>query len=143
MVAKLVWIFIDILHPPKKRSGTLIFRSTVVQGFIIEFVRNFYLLEGYIISVGSMTMNPEHTGVNDLDTFIAHWEREVERLKEQALEFDECCKISDGFHRDWNGLLVRRTTSLSDNEYIRLQELDTKLNSALAMVCRCSRDPSL
>jgi hypothetical protein len=90
-----------------------------------------------------MTMNTERNGVNDLDTFIEHWEKEVERLKEQTLGFDECCKISDGFHRDWNGLLVRRTTSLSDNEYIRLQELDTKLNSALAMVCRCPDEQPL
>jgi len=78
---------------------------------------------------------------HELEKFISHWERETETIKDRSLDLDECSKISDIFHKDSNGLLVRRPVGISDEEvYTRLEKLDNKLNSALAMVCGYSED---
>jgi hypothetical protein len=81
--------------------------------------------------------------LREFESFVSHWEQETESIKERAIETKECSKISDGFHRDSDGLLARRPGGLSGNEvFSRLDKLDHKLNSALAMVCYC-QDNSL
>jgi len=78
----------------------------------------------------------EENWLDELEKFISHWERETETIKERTLDPEECNKISDVFHRDSDGLLVRRPVGISDDEiFTRLERLDGKLSSALAMVC--------
>ena len=88
-----------------------------------------------------MTLDPssDQHWLMDFENFFNHWEKEVEELKAQELGLDDCCKISEDFHRSWDGLLVRRSISMSEEDFARFQQLDSKLNSALAMVCGCSR----
>ena len=84
----------------------------------------------------NMDADVERNWLDELEKFISHWERETETIKERTLDPEECNKISDVFHRDSDGLLVRRPVGISDDEiYTRLEKLDGKLNSTLAMVC--------
>jgi alpha-N-acetylglucosamine transferase len=81
---------------------------------------------------------------SELEHFIAHWEQETEQIKEKILNPEECSKISKCFHNDSNGLLVRKPVDIADTSYFnRLNELDSKLNSALAMVCTMKKDDRL
>lgn len=82
--------------------------------------------------------NKQHW-LEELEQFISHWEQETELIKEKQLELDECNEITDVFHRNSDGLLVRRPVEISDEEiFTRLERLDGKLSSALAMVCTSS-----
>ena len=84
----------------------------------------------------SFDENSERIWLDELERFIFHWEKETETIKERALDPNECSKITDVFHRDSDGLLVRRPVSIADEEiFTRLEQLDGKLNSVLAMVC--------
>lgn len=77
--------------------------------------------------------------LNELENFISHWEEETKTIKDQTLDPEECYRISDVFHKDSDGLLVRRPIEISDDEiYTRLEKLDGQLNSALAMSCTSS-----
>ena len=83
-----------------------------------------------------MEANVERNWWDELEEFISHWERESEIIKERTLDHEECNRISDVFHRDSDGLLVRRPVGISDDEiFTRLERLDGKLSSTLAMVC--------
>jgi len=83
-----------------------------------------------------MEADVEKIWLDELEEFISHWEREAETIKERTLDLDECCKISDVFHKNSDGLLVRRPVGISDDEiFTRLERLDGKLNSTLAMAC--------
>ena len=76
---------------------------------------------------------------HDLEQFIIHWENETEAIKEQALDPNECDTISILFHKDSDGLLLRRPIGVSDEEImIRLSRLDNKLDSVLARACTSS-----
>ena len=76
----------------------------------------------------------------EVEHFIAHWEHETESIKQRMLHPDECTKISDLFHKDSDGLLVKRPVVIADNEvFSRLERLDDKLNAALAMSCTTSK----
>ena len=88
-----------------------------------------------------MTLDPsgDQHWLMDFENFFNHWEREVEILKTQELGLDDCSKITEDFHRSWDGLLVRRSVSMSEVDFARFQQLDNKLNTALAMVCGYSR----
>jgi hypothetical protein len=87
----------------------------------------------------NMESDIERDWFNELEKFISHWEQETETIKERTLDPNECSKITDVFHRDSDGLLVRRPVGISDEEiYTRLERLDNRLGSALAMVCTSS-----
>lgn len=87
----------------------------------------------------NMESDIERDWFNELEKFISHWEQETETIKERILDPNECSEITDVFHRDSDGLLVRRPVEISDEEiFTRLERLDSKLSSALAMVCTSS-----
>ena len=87
----------------------------------------------------SLESNDEKSWLNELEKFISHWEQETESIRQRSLDLDECNNITDVFHRDSNGLLVRRPVEISDEEiFTRLERLDGRLNSVLAMVCTSS-----
>ena len=87
----------------------------------------------------NMESDIERDWFNELEKFISHWEQETETIKERTLDPNECSEITDVFHRDSDGLLVRRPVGISDEDiYTRLERLDGKLSSALAMVCTSS-----
>ena len=74
--------------------------------------------------------------LEELESFIFNWEQETEAIKQKTLNCNECSDIAEVFQRASNGLLVRKPVGISDDEiFIRLEKLDGKLNSALAMVC--------
>ncbi len=79
---------------------------------------------------------------NEFEKFMTHWEHEAEKLKDTTLDLEGCCKISDVFHKDWDGLLIRKPEEVSDDILLRIEQLDSKLNSTLAMVCSCSEENS-
>jgi hypothetical protein len=82
--------------------------------------------------------NKQHW-LEELEQFISHWEQEAELLKEKQLDLNECNEITDVFHSNSDGLLVRRPVEISDEEiFTRLERLDGKLGSALAMACASS-----
>ena len=84
------------------------------------------------------TDNKQHW-LEELEQFITHWEQETELLKEKQLDLNECDEITDVFHRNSDGLLVRRPVEISDEEiFTRLEQLDNKLGSVLAMACTSS-----
>ena len=79
----------------------------------------------------------EKIWLEEVERFISHWEQEAESIKLQSLAPDECGKISDNFHKKSNGLLVRRPVALPDGDILkRIENLDNKLNSTLAMACK-------
>ena len=81
----------------------------------------------------------EKTWLDEFERFISHWEQETEDLKGRMLDHQECNSITDIFHRDSDGLLVRRPVEISDKEILtRLERLDGQLSSVLAMVCTSS-----
>ena len=87
----------------------------------------------------NMESDIERDWFNELEKFISHWEQETKTIKERTLDPNECSEITDVFHRDSDGLLVRRPVGISDEEiFTRLERLDGKLGSALAMVCTSS-----
>ncbi|GAH03084.1 unnamed protein product [marine sediment metagenome] len=84
----------------------------------------------------NMELDVERDWLDELEKFISRWESETESIKQRTLDPEECGKITDIFHRDSDGLLVRRPVGISDEEiFSRLERLDGKLGSALAMVC--------
>lgn len=87
----------------------------------------------------TMELEPESkTWQQEAEYFITRWEIETEQIKEKNLDPDQCCLISDTFHRDSDGLLVKRPVNFSDTDIlVRLDQLENTLNSALAMVCTC------
>ena len=73
---------------------------------------------------------------NEFEKFISHWEGESQSITEKSLDPNECNKITDIFHRDSNGLMVRRPVDIPDEKIqTRLEKLDSRLNSVLAMAC--------
>jgi hypothetical protein len=87
--------------------------------------------------------NEQRDWDSEFEDFFIHWEKEVEALKEHSLGLEECCKISKEFYRDWDGLLVRRPLGLNELSLERFEQLDNKLNSALAMICSCSKQSQI
>ena len=86
-----------------------------------------------------MESDVEKNWRTELEDFISHWERETETIKFKTLNPQECDEISKLFQKDSDGLLVRRPPWMSEDEiYTRLEKLDNKLSSTLAMVCRSS-----
>lgn len=74
--------------------------------------------------------------LSEVEQFIDYWENATEEIQERALHPDECSDISEMFQKDSDGLLLRRPTDVSDQEILtKLDQLDSKLNSSLAMVC--------
>jgi hypothetical protein len=77
--------------------------------------------------------------LDEFERFISKWEMETNSIKEKSLAPEECDHISSLFHKDSDGLLVRRPVGVSDEEIInRLDRLDGKLDSVLAMACTSS-----
>jgi len=73
---------------------------------------------------------------DEFEKFISRWEGETQSIMEKSLNPEECNKINDIFHRDSDSIMVRRPADISDEEIItRLEELDGRLNSVLAMAC--------
>ena len=78
----------------------------------------------------------EKNWLDELERFISLWEQETETIRQKTLDIKQCNDIAEVFHRGSNGLLIRRPVGISDEEiYTRLEKLDGKLNSVLAMVC--------
>ena len=87
----------------------------------------------------SFEVDAKGNWLDELEKFISHWEQETESIRQRSLDLDECNNITDVFHRDSDGLLVRRPVGISDEEiFTRLERLDDKLGSTLAMVCTSS-----
>jgi hypothetical protein len=73
--------------------------------------------------------------LEELETFIARWEQETQMIQAKTLDLEECHRISHAFYEDEDVLLVKRPPGVSDDVFLRLEELENKLNSTLAMVC--------
>ena len=87
----------------------------------------------------NMEADVERNWLDELERFISHWEREAETIKDKELDLVQCENISDLFHNDSDGLLVRKPIGISDEEILtRLEKLDGKLGSVLAMACTSS-----
>ena len=88
-----------------------------------------------------MELEPENQlWREEAEILITRWEQETDSIKEQNLNPDECCKISDSFHHDSDGLLVRKPVDFSDDDIIaRLDRLENNLNANLAIACSCSK----
>ena len=87
----------------------------------------------------NMDSDVERNWLDELEKFISRWEMETETIKEKLLDPDECDNISALFHKDSDGLLLRRPLGLSDEQILtRLEIIDGKLNSVLAMACSSS-----
>jgi hypothetical protein len=71
----------------------------------------------------------------EFDNFIAHWEEETRIIRDKTLELEECHKISSIFREDQDALLMRRPPGVSEEIFLKLEELENKLNSTLAMAC--------
>jgi len=89
----------------------------------------------------TMELEPESkTWQQEAEYFITRWEIETEQIKEKNLDPDQCCLISDTFHRDSDGLLIKKPVVPVHNDILaRLDQLENTLNSTLAMVCTCSK----
>jgi hypothetical protein len=78
----------------------------------------------------------ERNWLDELEQFISRWEMETKSIKDKSLDAEECDHISALFHKDSDGLLVKRPVGISDEEIVkRLEKLDGKLGSVLAMAC--------
>lgn len=76
--------------------------------------------------------------LDEVERLIAHWEHETETIKEREIDPEECTRISDGFQRAYDMIMVKRPVSITDDAVVtRFEQLGNKLNSTLAMVC-CS-----
>jgi hypothetical protein len=84
----------------------------------------------------------EKNWLNEFEKFISHWEEETEKLKVKSLDLEECCKISDVFHKEWDELLIKRPEGISNDIILKFERLDNKLSSVLAMVCSCAEENS-
>ena len=72
----------------------------------------------------------------EVESFIKYWEQATEEIQSRSLHPGECNDISEMFQQDSDGLLLRRPVGVSEQEILdRLEQLDSKLNSSLAMVC--------
>jgi hypothetical protein len=79
--------------------------------------------------------------LSEVKQFFEHWEKATEEIQERSLHPDECNDISEMFQQDSDGLLLRRPVDVSDEDILqKLDQLDTKLNSSLAMVCTTFRE---
>ncbi|MBU0498224.1 MAG: hypothetical protein KKC68_03090 [Candidatus Thermoplasmatota archaeon] len=78
----------------------------------------------------------QHSWLDEAKRFIEYWEQATEEIRSRALNPKECSVISELFHQDSDGLLLRRPVEISDEQIVtRLDQLDNKLNTSLAMVC--------
>jgi len=86
-----------------------------------------------------MEIDNKQRWLEELEQFITHWEQKAELLKEKQLDLNECNEITDVFHSNSDGLLVKRPLGISSEEiFTRLEQLDGKLGSVLAMACTSS-----
>ena len=86
-----------------------------------------------------INVDAEKNWFDELEQFISRWEMETQTIKDKSLNPEECDNISALFHKDSDGLLVRRPVGISDEEiFSRLERLDGKLGSVLAMACTSS-----
>jgi len=86
-----------------------------------------------------MDIQPEsQMWLEEAETLITHWEQETEAIKEQNLNPDQCCNITDSFHHDSDCLFLRKPVNFVDVDILaRLDRLANNLNSTLTMVCNC------
>ncbi len=83
-----------------------------------------------------MESDVERNWLDELERFISRWEMETETIKDKVLDPEECDNISTLFQKDSDGLLVRRPVGISDEQILtRLERMDSKLSSVLAMAC--------
>ena len=76
------------------------------------------------------------TWLSEVKQFINYWEHTTDEIQERALLPDECSDISEMFQQNSDGLMLRRPVGVSEHEILtKLDQLDSKLNSSLAMVC--------
>ena len=74
--------------------------------------------------------------LSEVEQFFRYWEQANEEIQERSLHPDECSDITEMFQQDSEGLLLRRPVGVSDQDILtRLDTLDSKLTSSLAMVC--------
>jgi hypothetical protein len=74
--------------------------------------------------------------LSEVEQFFSYWEKANEEIQERSLHPKECSDISEMFQQDSDGLMLRRPVSVSETEVLaRIDLLDSKLNSSLAMVC--------
>ena len=81
----------------------------------------------------TMEMGTKIDWVTDIHAFINHWEREVETIKNQQLDADECNEITKLFQQDKDMLLSKRPVDISDEHALmEIQPLADKLDASLA-----------
>ena len=84
----------------------------------------------------SMELDRKQQWLEELDRFILHWEQETEILKAKQLDISQCDEITDNFHSNSDGLLLQKPADIDDEIiFSRLEKLDGKLHSVLAMAC--------
>ena len=88
----------------------------------------------------SFDQEVERNWLNDFEHFLLRWEQETEGIKEKTLDPDECFRISEMFHKDWNGLVIRKPVNVAGDFFNRFEQLDHKLTTTLAMVCHSSKN---
>ncbi|MEM0493152.1 MAG: hypothetical protein QXS02_04265 [Candidatus Thermoplasmatota archaeon] len=84
-----------------------------------------------------MDMDPHQSWIKEFNDFVTYWEREIDSLKNTAIDPDECNVISELFNRDKNILLCKKPSSFTDDEFIsHITPLTTKLDVCLAMALK-------
>lgn len=74
--------------------------------------------------------------LEEFDHFVFYWEQEAELLKEKQLSLSKCNEITDIFHKNSDGLLIKRPDEIAEEEILsRLEQVSDKLNCVLAMAC--------
>jgi len=76
---------------------------------------------------------------NEFEQFISDWEGQTHSIMEKSIDNEECDNISALFTKGSDGLLLRKPVDISNDEvFSRLEQLNGKLGSVLAMACSSS-----
>jgi hypothetical protein len=83
-----------------------------------------------------MCIDGEQQWLEEFDHFIFYWEQEAELSKEKQLSLSKCNEITDIFHKNSDGLLIKKPGHITEKEILtRLQQVNEKLNCVLAIAC--------
>ena len=75
--------------------------------------------------------------LTEVENFFSYQENATAEIRTRSLNPDECNDISEMFQHDSNELLLQRPSHVSDEQVItRLEQLDNRLTTSLAMVCK-------
>jgi len=101
----------------------------------ILFIRSVYIID----DIMDLTSDVNKTWQDEFEQFISHWEGETHSIMNRSLNNEECDNISALFTKGSDGLLLRKPVDISNDEiFSRLEQLNGKLGSILAMACTSS-----